>query len=131
MGKKKRKSTNVEPTKTVLVRQDILRGKTDSQIKRSHGVADSTIKRQRAELERMNITRKAPGVTPDQAAFVLGISGRRVRAICQEGRLGALFGPRRYLIGIDELLAFAELDRPTGTPGQFARQKEREQEAVQ
>ena len=56
----------------------------------------------------------------EQAAERLGVSVRRVTALCLEGRLGQRFGPRRWMITETELATFAKKPRK---PGRKPKQK--------
>lgn len=87
------------------------------------GATTKKVAKERKEFDRLDID-LAFGLSVDQAAFLLAISPRRVRAICQEGRLGRRIGKRQYIIEADNLLAFASLDRPCGTPGHAAVREE-------
>lgn len=49
------------------------------------------------------------------AATYLGITTRRVTALCETGRLGQKVG-RQWIITHDELERFAQLERPAGVP---------------
>lgn len=50
-----------------------------------------------------------------EAAKELGISSRRVRKLCQDGKLGHQYG-WQWLISRDELEAFKKLPRNPGRP---------------
>jgi len=54
-------------------------------------------------------------VSIDQAAEIIGVTPRRIRQICQMGRLGQkILG--RYMIKRSELLWFSRRYRPSGNP---------------
>lgn len=58
-------------------------------------------------------------LTASEAAEELGISSRRLRKLCQQGRIGTLYifaGREFYLIDRKELEAFKKIDRPVGRP---------------
>jgi excisionase family DNA binding protein len=50
-----------------------------------------------------------------EAAARLGLTSRRVRQFCQQGRLGQRAG-NQWVIAEDELKAFARKPRPDGYP---------------
>jgi hypothetical protein len=54
--------------------------------------------------------------TTKEAAPFLDISERRVRALCQDGRLGRRVGGRMFLIGGSELRTFRQQTRKPGNP---------------
>lgn len=54
-------------------------------------------------------------LTTAQAAAVLGVIERRVRALCAAGRLGQKIG-RQYLIEAEELARFKKVARKVGHP---------------
>jgi hypothetical protein len=54
------------------------------------------------------------------AAEILGVTERRVRQYCEQGRLGVRFGKRGHLITMSELREFAKRERKAGSPGKAA-----------
>lgn len=56
-----------------------------------------------------------------EAAKLLDLSDRRVRALCREKRLGQPVG-KGYVISKDELRQFKKIYRPVGNPN-FRRKK--------
>ena len=54
------------------------------------------------------------------AAEILGVSERRVRQYCEQGRIGVRFGKRGHLITMGELREFAKCERKAGSPGKAA-----------
>jgi excisionase family DNA binding protein len=54
-------------------------------------------------------------LTVKQTAKELGLSPRRVREFCEDGRLGTRYG-WQWLISREELEAFKKLDRPAHRP---------------
>ncbi len=54
------------------------------------------------------------------AAEILGVSERRVRQYCKQGRLGVRFGKCGHLITMSELREFAKRERKAGSPGRAA-----------
>jgi hypothetical protein len=59
-----------------------------------------------------------------QAGKISGLTARRVRAYCMEGRLGRKL-TSNYIISREELLKFIKIERLAGIPGQRARAEEK------
>lgn len=90
-----------------------------------HEVPAEVISETQTALEELGISRGLETYTVDQAAVVLGVSPRRTRSLCQEGRIGTRFGKRSYAISRAELINFAKRERSSGIPGQVQRAAER------
>ena len=58
----------------------------------------------------------------DQASTIIGVSSRRVRQLCQDGRLGQKM-QIHYVIPRKSLEEFLEKPRRVGVPGQRAQEK--------
>lgn len=95
----------------------ILSGQSDAEVAEEVGLSERSVKRLRREVLSQGIDLECGVVSTQEAAWVLGVTDRRVRAICQEGRLGRRVGQRSYWIAIPELVDFAKLDRPAGWHG--------------
>ena len=70
------------------------------------------------QLQEAKVTSDLPLLNVTQAAAVLGVSERRVRAICSEGRLGFRQGSRSFIIPRDDVIKFGSRQRRSGTAGQ-------------
>lgn len=56
-------------------------------------------------------------ISVEEAARILGVTGRRVRVLITEGRLPAWrVGRRMYVVDRNEAEQFGETPRPTGRP---------------
>jgi hypothetical protein len=123
----------------IKARAWLLRGKTPGEAAKAAGCELQQAQAERAELLRRGLITEEvkpsgqKNVTICQqfsvtaASWILGVSERRLRAICLEGRLGQkLGGGRAYTIDLEGLTAFALLERGRGAAGVQARQLERE-----
>lgn len=118
---------NAPASQETLIRQAIIRyGSLPNWkvAKKISGASSGDVAGEREALQKIGVTARLRIFTVEQAAALLGVTPRRVRAICQEGRLGTRLGLRAYAISREELLEFAERDRPCGTPGQQQKAEE-------
>ncbi len=102
----------------------ILKGRSDKQIAKQLGIDESEVAKERHALDRQKIFRTTELISVTQAAYVLGLTTRRVRFICEEGRLGRRVGSKGFVITRQELIAFGERTRSSGVAGQRAKQEE-------
>ena len=63
-------------------------------------------------------------VSVPQAAYILTLNPRRVREFCEDDRLGRRVG-NRWMIGVEELIQFAEVPRPVGGTKEFRKWRRR------
>ena len=68
---------------------------------------------------------KMPLLTVPQGAVVLGVIPRRVRLLCQEGRLGTQVGGGPWIIHVDELIAYLGRDHGSGQAGREAAEEDK------
>lgn len=64
----------------------------------------------------MVVKDKSGDLSVVEAAEILKVSARRVRAFCRSGRLGHRVGIRTYVIPRAECLEFSRKERPVGNP---------------
>ena len=110
----------------------LLRGVTPQRIAKTIGFDAETAEQEKTRLRSRGIlpfdeTKLYPVVS---MAYLLGILPRRVRVICQQGRLGMKVAGQLYLIRGDEMLGFLLRDRPRGGAGIQARRAEQDPEPL-
>jgi hypothetical protein len=108
------------------IARGLLQGRTESELLEQ---AAKAAERQDLRITPQKIHRvarqfAAAGITPEgrlltvsQAAVVLGVIGRRVRLLCQEGRLGTQVGGGPWIIATSEMRAYLGRPHSSGQAG--------------
>ena len=98
------------------------KGTSVTELAGTHGVSAQRVRQVVNQVRAAAATKEKwktqPVFSAREAAEYLGISGRWVRTLCLQGRLGWKYGNRMYVITRDELEQFAAQPRPVGKPGQ-------------
>lgn len=104
----------------------LLQGKTPAQLARLKrlGLTVDEIRDVQHALQHAKILGGPPVVTPAQAAIALQVIPRRVRLLCQEGRLGMQAG-RTWIITINELIEHLGRNHSSGQAGRQAAHEDR------
>lgn len=124
--------TTTDRTEHRAIMRACLKQKTPGRARdqlRSRKVSREKITRAFEELEQAGIGPDSKLLTVNQAAVVLGVIPRRVRLLCQEGRLGAQIGGGPWIIQRDELIEFMARDHQSGQAGRKAAQADKQQAA--
>lgn len=87
---------------------------------RVKGIKAERIRAALDELAAADITRDTRMLTVNQAAVALGVIPRRVRLLCQEGRLGTQVGGGPWIIMRDELIEYLGRQHKNGQAGRDA-----------
>jgi hypothetical protein len=112
------------------ISRQILQGRTDKQIRATGGKANQAklaeIQEIRKQLEAAGINEKNPILTVAQAAEALGVIPRRVRLLCQEGRLGTQLGGGPWILQRAELIDYLARDHSSGQAGRKWAEKDKQ-----
>lgn len=117
MAKKRAERAASESGRHVEARAWILRGDTDAEIAAALKISAATVARERRKSQDRGVE---PGLfmRADQAAWVLGVTARRMRAICVRWSIGRRDGAAGlWRIRSDQLIRYAFSERS----GQAAR----------
>ena len=108
----------------------ILMGKTPGrarQIARSKvpGVTIDRIKRDTQALQDADVGPETRLLTVNQVAVILGVIPRRVRLLCQDGRLGNQIGGGPWIIERAELIEYLSREHSSGQAGRKAAERDK------
>lgn len=113
MKKQRAERAASESGRNVEARIWILRGLGDEEIASALKLAAATVARERRKAESRGIA-KGLDLRADQAAWVLGVTARRMRAICVRWSIGRRDGAAGlWRIGSAELVAYVSAERTT------------------
>lgn len=77
------------------------------------------------ELTEAQVTKTCRLLTVNQAAVALGVIPRRVRLLCQDGRLGTQVGGGPWVIERTELIDFLDRQHKSGQAGREAAEEDK------
>ena len=107
------------------IARQILQGRSDKQIRASTKKKLAEIQSVRHGLEAAGINGKNPILTVAQAAEALGVIPRRVRLLCQEGRLGTQLGGGPWILQRAEVIDYLARSHSSGHAGRKLAEKDK------
>lgn len=118
--------TDIARHKHRRVTRRILAGETDVRaIAREEKTTQKRVRDLMQELRDQGWEPASRWLNAAQVAVILGVKPRRVRTLCDEGRLGERVANRVWLIAREELLEYLTREHRTGAAGRTTAQIER------
>jgi len=103
----------------------VLFGHRPERIAREEGVKERYVTDLKRRLEETGWAKGNKFLTSAQVGIILNVRPRRVRSLCDEGRMGQRMGSNCWLITYDELADYLKREHLTGAAGRQLARDER------
>jgi len=125
MGKRKVTPPETAPIE-VAVRMSLFVGEGPEIVAKANRFPVAQTRRIAKQMKDLQLTGSGAKqlLSVQEAEVAWGVSERRIRAICSEGRLGFRLGERAFAIPREELIRYMQRERPSGHAGVTAKQEE-------